>query len=365
MGSNHKEKRGAGWFARVGGMIRRAVQAIPALLKLGKAGGTFWSMVITVVVYTLIFPWTFSLGLVVMIFIHEMGHVWAAKRKRLPVSAPAFIPFVGALITLKKQPQDAATEAYVALGGPVVGTIGAFACYLLYLWSGLDVLLPISLIGFILNLFNLLPIHPLDGGRIVTAISRWFWAAGLAAGLFLILYTFNILLVLIWLLFAYQLWDTYFPRKRQKVRTLQATARFGRERFDHMGVWIPGEKHERELEFVQYCTLRNREHWCDIVYPGVGIIHRLHDFTGRFKGVRLMETRVEEEETGPSVHMELQLTYVPGEEEGFLRKDEAYYNVKARTRFGYGLVYFGLGAFLLYMVFQLTGFSLAGPAVVS
>lgn len=351
MGSKQKEKQ-RGW-----GKIGR-------YLKPGKAGGTFWSMVITVVIYALIFPWTFSLGLVAMIFIHEMGHVWAAKRKGLPVSAPAFIPFVGALITLKKEPQDAVTEAYVAMGGPVLGTVGAFSCYLLYLWSGWEVLLPISLIGFILNLFNLLPIHPLDGGRIVTAISRWFWVVGLVAGLILIFYTFSILLVLIWLLFAYQLWDTYVPRRRSKARGVEATISLRRSLFEEAGVWIPGEKHQRTLPFVQYCTVLDQEHRCDIYYPGVGLIHRLQSFSGRMKQVQLLETHQGSGEEGGSIQLKLLLTYLPGAEEGLLRKDAAYYQVSARTRFGYGLVYFGLGAFLVYMVLQLTGFSLAGPTQV-
>lgn len=362
VGSNDKEKQGSkGWLANIGGVI----QSIPALFKPGKAGCTFWSMVITAVVYTLIFPWTFSLGLVVMIFIHEMGHVWAAKRKGLPVSAPAFIPFVGALITLKRQPQDAATEAYVALGGPLVGSVGAFICYLLYRWSGWEALLPIAFIGFILNLFNLIPIHPLDGGRIVTAISRWFWLVGLAAGLWLIFYTFNILLVLIWLVFAYQLWNAYIPRKRVKTRTLRATARIRPELFQDRGVWIPGERHQRDLDIEQYCTLRDREHWCDIYYPGVGIIHRLHGFSGRFKRVRLVETRIESEESKQQVQMELLLSYIPGEDETMLRKDKDYYRVSLRARLGYSLAYFGLGAFLVHMVWRLASFTLTGSLTVS
>ncbi|PTM54747.1 site-2 protease family protein [Desmospora activa] len=366
MGSDQKEKRRSkGRLAKIGGYVGRALRSIPTLLKPGKAGCTFWSMVVTAVVYTLIFPWTFSVGLVVMIFIHEMGHVWAAKRKGLPVSAPAFIPFVGALITLKKQPRDAVTEAYVALGGPVVGAAGAFACYLLYRWTGWEALLPIAFIGFILNLFNLLPIHPLDGGRIVTAISRWFWLVGLVAGLWLILYTLNILLVLIWLLFAYQLWDAYIPRKRAKMRTLRTTAHFQPALFEDVGMLIPGERHQRDLSFEQYCTLREREHWCDIHYPGVGIVHRLRGFSGRFQRVRLMETRIEQEKGERRILMEMLLTYIPGEDETLLRKDRAYYQVRARVRLGYSLAYFGLGAFLVHMVWRLASFSLTGPLMVS
>lgn len=167
---NEKEGRKSpwGWIGGLGALIVSGLKYIPALLKMGKFGGTFISMAVTVGAYALLYPWSFAIGLVLMIFIHEMGHIWAAKRKGLPVSAPAFIPFLGALIMLKRQPQDAVTEAYVAFGGPLIGTAGAFMTWLLAGWTGYEVLYPIAFIGFFLNLFNLLPMHPLDGGRIVT-----------------------------------------------------------------------------------------------------------------------------------------------------------------------------------------------------
>src|SRR5699024_5328644 len=99
------------------------------LLKLGKAGGTIWSMLLMMGTYAMFYPWSFAIGVVVMIFIHEMGHIAAAKRRGLPVSAPAFIPFVGALITMKKQPLNAEQEAYLAFGGPLIGTVGALAAF--------------------------------------------------------------------------------------------------------------------------------------------------------------------------------------------------------------------------------------------
>lgn len=114
------------------------LKSILSLLKFGKFGATFFSMLVSVGAYALVFPWQTALGLVMMLFIHEMGHVWAARIKGLPVSAPAFIPFLGALIMMKKQPQDAKTEAFVAYGGPLLGTLGALVCFGLAQWTGYE-----------------------------------------------------------------------------------------------------------------------------------------------------------------------------------------------------------------------------------
>ena len=95
-----------------------------AALKFGKVGGAIISMFITIWAYAYLAPLPFAIGIVLMILIHELGHVFAAKMKGLPVSAPVFIPFLGALITMKKNPTDAATEAFIGIGGPILGTIG-------------------------------------------------------------------------------------------------------------------------------------------------------------------------------------------------------------------------------------------------
>lgn len=104
-------------------------KSLLALLKFSKFGGALISMAITIGTYAIIYPWGFAVGFVLLLFVHELGHVLAAKRKGLPVSAPLFIPFLGALITMKRQPLDAQTEAYVAMGGPLLGTVGAMAVY--------------------------------------------------------------------------------------------------------------------------------------------------------------------------------------------------------------------------------------------
>lgn len=104
--------------------------------------------------YAIVYPWTFAIGIVIMIFIHEMGHVLAAKRKGIPVSAPAFIPFMGALITMKKQPLNAQTEAYLAFGGPLLGTVGALGALALGVILDSTAILSVAQVGFFLNLIN-------------------------------------------------------------------------------------------------------------------------------------------------------------------------------------------------------------------
>ena len=109
-------------------------------------------------------PW-FGVGLTAMLLIHEMGHVIALRLKGYPTSLPVFIPFLGAAIFVHDF-GDRETEAYIGYGGPLLGSIAAFLCMALWLVTGSPVLLLTAYLGVYLNLFNLVPIRPLDGGRI-------------------------------------------------------------------------------------------------------------------------------------------------------------------------------------------------------
>jgi Zn-dependent protease len=128
--------------------------------------------------YALAFGWQFGVGLVAMIFVHEMGHVAVLRRYGIRASAPIFIPFLGAIIGMRQLPRDAVMEAYVGLGGPVLGSLGAFAALGFYFAQGHPIWLALAYIGILLNLFNLLPLLPLDGGRVVGAVSQWMWGLG-------------------------------------------------------------------------------------------------------------------------------------------------------------------------------------------
>ena len=113
-------------------------------LKWGKLATTGGSMLLSLLVYATIWGWPYAAGFVALLFAHEMGHYIAARQCGLNVGAPAFIPFVGAWIALEDQPVNVETEAYVAIAGPVVGTIAALAVYLWARSESSNLLLAIS-----------------------------------------------------------------------------------------------------------------------------------------------------------------------------------------------------------------------------
>ena len=188
--------------------------------KLLLSGGT---MLLSLVVYAWAFGWRYAAGFLVLLFVHEMGHFIAARQKGLNVGLPTFIPFVGAWVELKDMPHDAQTEAYVGLGGPLLGTVGATVCYLLARTWELDWLLAVSYAGFFLNLFNLIPLSPFDGGRITAVLSPRIWFAGVPLLVGLFLYRPSPMLLLIAVLAAPQLMKAWRYRSdSEEARTYYA-----------------------------------------------------------------------------------------------------------------------------------------------
>jgi Zn-dependent protease len=172
--------------------------------KLGKVALTGGTMLLSVIAYAFVFGWSYAVGFVLLIFVHEMGHYVAARRRGLNVGAPTFIPFVGAWIQLKDQPHDAETEAYVGLAGPLVGTLGATACYFAAGNTESNLLLALSYAGFFINLFNLIPLSPFDGGRITAVLSPRVWLLGVPILVALFFYRPSPMLVLVGLIAAPQ-----------------------------------------------------------------------------------------------------------------------------------------------------------------
>ncbi|MFS2034415.1 site-2 protease family protein [Polaromonas sp. CT11-55] len=173
--------------------------------KFGKLLLTGGSMLVSVFAYALLFGWRYAVGFVLLLFVHEMGHYIAARQRGLNVGAPTFIPFVGAWVELKDMPHDAETEAYVGLGGPLLGTIGALACYFLARDQNSNLLLAIAYSGFFLNLFNLIPLSPFDGGRITAVLSPRIWLLGVPVLVALFFWRPSPMLILMALLAAPQL----------------------------------------------------------------------------------------------------------------------------------------------------------------
>lgn len=177
------------------------------LLQVGKFK-TFISMLVSIWAYALFWGWSFAAGFVALIFIHEMGHVLALRMMGVPATAPMFIPFVGAHIVMEKMPKNAYVEAVGAYGGPLLGTLGAIGCVGIGMATGNLFWYALASSGFLLNLFNLLPISPLDGGRIIGVISPKLWVLGLVGAIGLFYLTWSPIIALILILGSYQIYTS-------------------------------------------------------------------------------------------------------------------------------------------------------------
>jgi Zn-dependent protease len=209
------KSRTRSYLIGIGVFLLAKFKWVLALLKWTKFGGTFISMAASLGAYALLYGWKFGVALVYLIFIHEMGHLIAAKRKGIPTSPAFFIPFVGALISMKQQPRDAATEAYLAYGGPLAGLISFLPAVLLYETTKDPFWALVIFMGALLNLFNLLPVSPLDGGRIVSVLSTRIWLAGLLILVVIVYFSPSPILFLV-ILFGFFTW---WNRARENYRS--------------------------------------------------------------------------------------------------------------------------------------------------
>jgi Zn-dependent protease len=166
-------------------------------LKFGKLLPTVATMLLAVGVYAIAFGWKYAVGIVAMLFVHEMGHYIAARRRGLRVGLPMFVPFAFAWVKLEDVPHDAETEAHVALAGPLLGTVGAIAAYLLAHDQGSGWLLAVAYTGFFINLINMIPLPPLDGGRITAVLSPRIWLLGVPIIGALLWWHFSMILLLV------------------------------------------------------------------------------------------------------------------------------------------------------------------------
>lgn len=215
-------ERKKGWWgwalggaALVLGKFKTVVFSLFTLLKLGKFAGTGLSMLLMIVSYTFLYGWRYAIGMVLLLFVHEMGHVYFSKLKKVEVSLPLFIPFVGAFIRLKEEPRDAKTDAFIAVGGPLFGVLGAFVCLALAFSYDSDLMAALAYFGFLITVFNLIPAYPLDGGRIVTSLSPAFWLVGILALGFLAFYYFNPMVILVLIMAVVRAWQAWKNRHEE------------------------------------------------------------------------------------------------------------------------------------------------------
>jgi Zn-dependent protease len=188
------------------------VKALLLLLPKFKLLTTAGTMIVSIVAYGALWGFSFAAGFVILLLVHEMGHVIALRREGIKASAPMFIPFLGAVISARSLVDNAAAEARVGLAGPILGSIGAAACILIWHATGNDLWRALAFTGFFLNLFNLLPVVPLDGGRAMAAMAPWMWFVGLAGMVALAILFPNPIILLIVVFAAY---ETY---RRWKLR---------------------------------------------------------------------------------------------------------------------------------------------------
>ena len=209
---------------RRGGFVGGLLTALAAIAKLGyfgKFGLTALTMVIAVAAYALIFGWAFAVGLVLIIFVHEMGHFLTSRAMGVPMSAPVFVPFLGAFTAAGRGlTSDRRREAIIAIVGPVAGFCATLA---VYLWAlaqpasapGVAFAYSLSYFGFFITLFNLIPMLPLDGGRVASAVSKWFNLAGLVMVAAILVSEWlgatlvNPMLILILVLGGYSVWGRF------------------------------------------------------------------------------------------------------------------------------------------------------------
>jgi Zn-dependent protease len=172
------------------------------------------SMLVSVGAYALIWGWRFAAGFVALLFVHELGHVIQMKREGVKVSGMLFIPFLGAAGAARSMGGNALAEARIGLAGPILGTLGTAV---VFAWAELadsEFLRALAFTGFFLNLFNLLPVVPLDGGRAMAAMAPWMWFLGFAAIIGLIVVAPNPILVLIALLGGLETWRRWKTRRQ-------------------------------------------------------------------------------------------------------------------------------------------------------
>ena len=212
-------------IAKFGAKLKAGLLLLPKI----KIFTTSASMLVSIGAYSLIWGWTFAVGFVLLLLVHEMGHVIQLRREGVQASAPLFIPFLGAVVGARSLGDDAAAEARVGLAGPVLGSLGALACAGIYLITGNEFWQALAFVGFFLNLFNLLPVLPLDGGRAMAALTPWMWIVGYAALVALTFVYPNPVMLLVLLFGGMETWQRWKVRKSPTVLAYHRITR--RQRF--------------------------------------------------------------------------------------------------------------------------------------
>ncbi len=194
---------------KFGAKLKGLLLLLPKL----KLFATSASMLVSIGAYALIWGWRFGVGFVLLLLVHEMGHVLQLRREGIKASAPMFIPFLGAFVGMKEMPKDAAAEARVGLAGPILGALGCLIPLGIFALTGNELFMALTFVGFFLNLINLLPVLPLDGGRAMAALSPWMWFVGFALLVAATIAFPNPIMLIVLILGGLETWRRWKARK--------------------------------------------------------------------------------------------------------------------------------------------------------
>jgi Zn-dependent protease len=206
------KRKGLAGLGGIGAALGALLLKFPLLGYFLKFGWLGFSALFSVAVYSLIFGWQFAVGLVLMLFVHEMGHAIVMKLKGIPIGGMIFIPLLGAAVIMKQMPRNAKDEAEVGIAGPIAGALAAMVCLALAREYPGTVWAPLAYLGFFINLFNLIPIVPFDGGRVLAAIDRRIWIVGFLGLVAFLIWSWlngnpSLFLLLFVVMAATQLWS--------------------------------------------------------------------------------------------------------------------------------------------------------------
>ena len=219
-------------WKRVGGAIAAAGAVLAkwgvVLFKL-KVFTFAASMLVSIAAYAWLWGWRFGVGFVFLILVHEMGHVVALRRMGIKASAPTFIPFLGAFVAMRQQPKSAWHEAVSGIAGPVFGAAAAAGFWWYSDQTGSGLLRALAFTGFFLNLFNMIPVLPLDGGRAAAALHPVMWLVGLVGLVGLMLYHPNFVIMLILILGGTEAWRRFRGRNTAESRAYYTLTRQQRQ----------------------------------------------------------------------------------------------------------------------------------------
>ncbi|HLY30665.1 MAG TPA: site-2 protease family protein [Ktedonobacterales bacterium] len=208
-GRGRPEAAGCASGAAIVGLLSKLLIGAKFLLPLLSAAVSF-------ALYTALFGWQFALGIIALLFVHEMGHFVVIRAKGMPASLPVFIPLLGAYVAMQRMPHNVRDEAEIGIAGPLTGALGGLACLGIYFETHLPIMVPLAYFSFLINLLNLVPVAPLDGARVTAAISRWFWPIGLIMLAVGVYYTQSIFLVLIGLIGFFQMIERFRASPAQR-----------------------------------------------------------------------------------------------------------------------------------------------------